>query len=63
MHYLVVVVIVMREQWLVHLTHDQEVPGLLPDGNLNFRVSESTLSTAPWAGKVIVTSAHPPGGI
>ena len=47
----------------MHLTPDQEVPGSNPDGGLNFRVSESALSTTPQAGKVIVTSAHPLGGM
>ena len=32
---------------LVHWTPDQEVPGSNPAGGLNFRVSESALSTAP----------------
>ena len=47
---------------LVHVTPNQEVAGAKPDGDLNFSVSESAFSTAQ-AGKVIVTSAHPPGGM
>ena len=48
---------------LVHMTHDQEVTGSNLNGSLSFRVSESALFTEPQAGKVIVTSAHPPGGM
>ena len=32
---------------LAHWTPDQKVPGSNPAGGLNFRVSESALSTAP----------------
>ena len=46
-----------------HLTPDQEVAGSNPDGGLNLKVSESALSTASWAGKVIVTSVHLPRGM
>ena len=46
---------------LVHLTPDLAVASSNPDGGLNFMVSESALSTAPLAGKMIVASAHPSG--
>ena len=42
---------------LMHLTPDQDFAGSNPSGGLNFRVSESAVST----GKVIVISAHLPG--
>ena len=48
---------------LVNLTTDQESAGSNFNGGLNFRVSESALSIVPQAGMVIVTSAHPPGGM
>ena len=48
---------------LADWTPDQKVPDSQHTGGLNFRVAESALFTAPYAGKVIVTSAHPPGGM
>ena len=44
--YTLYTLLLIKVKRLVHLTPDQEVPGSNPNGGLNFRVSESALSTA-----------------